>query len=202
MDANPNETKTKPTNVSLAGVDRVESVNSRIFYYSVVSDDKILDLNKALLEQLIRARQASAVSEQPVNSISKLYLHIQSFGGSIYAGAAGMDTICDIKKQLPIVTIVEGSVASAATFLSVVGTERWMRRHAHMLIHQLSATFWGKYDAIKDEVDHLDRLMAIIKRIYKENTKVPVHQIEKILKRDIWWDAETCKKYGLIDKII
>lgn len=182
--------------------DRVEVSNSKIYYYAGVCDDKILDLNKALNDGVIRAKQTSVVSEQPTHQSSKLFLHIQSGGGSIFAGIAGMDSIIQATRDVPVITIVDGYAASAGTFLSVVGTERWMRKHAYMLIHQLSSGFWGKYAEIKDEVENLDRLMHMIKGVYKEYTKVPTKEIDKILKRDIWWDAETCKRYGLIDKII
>jgi len=179
--------------------DKVDVSNSRVYYYSGISDDKILDLNKALRDLSIKHRQGAIITEQPP---AKIYLHIQSYGGSIFAGVSGMDTISEIKKDLPVITIVDGCAASAGTFLSVVGTERWIRRNAFMLIHQLNSGFWGKYADIKDEVENLDRLMVMIKRTYKEYTKVPMSKLDAILKRDIWWDAETCKKYGLIDKII
>ena len=38
--------------------------------------------------------------------------------------------------------------------------------------------------------------------IYEEHTKIPKTKIKDILKRDIWWDAKTCLKYGLVDDII
>lgn len=179
--------------------DRVEINNARIFFYSGVSDDKILDLNKALRDLSVRHRQSALVTEQEP---AKINLHIQSYGGSVFAGISGMDTITEISKDVPVTTIVDGCAASAGTFLSVVGTKRLIRRNAFMLIHQLNSGFWGKYADIKDEVENLDRLMEMIKRTYKEYTKVPMSQLDKILKRDIWWDAETCKRYGLVDEII
>ena len=41
-----------------------------------------------------------------------------------------------------------------------------------------------------------------IKDIYKKHTKIPKGQLSKILKHDLWWDAKTCLKYGLVDDII
>ena len=77
-----------------------------------------------------------------------------------------------------------------------------MHKHSYMLIHQLSSGMWGKYQEMKDEMDNCDRLMEAIKRIYEEHTKVPKKEMDKILKHDLWWDAETCLKYGLVDEII
>jgi ATP-dependent protease ClpP protease subunit len=44
--------------------------------------------------------------------------------------------------------------------------------------------------------------MKKIKKIYSENTKIPKEELDKILKHDIWWEAEKCLEYGLIDEII
>ena len=35
-----------------------------------------------------------------------------------------------------------------------------------------------------------------------EEQKVAVDELDKILDHDLWWDAETCLNYKLIDKII
>ena len=71
-----------------------------------------------------------------------------------------------------------------------------------MLIHQLSGHMWGKYQEMKDDMENSEMLMAKIKKIYRDNCKIPEDVLENILKRDIWWDAETCLRYGLVDEII
>ena len=71
-----------------------------------------------------------------------------------------------------------------------------------MLIHQLSSQFWGKYSELEDQKQNLDLMMDTIRNTYKEYTKVPTEQIDEILKHDLFWDAETCLEYGLVDEII
>ena len=129
-----------------------------------------------------------------------IYLHINSFGGSIFAAMSSVDIIEN--NSVPIYTVVEGCAASAATLMSVVGKKRFMRPNAHMLIHQLSTIFWGKMEEFDDEMKNLNRLMELIKTIYKEHTNVPVKKINEILKHDIWWDTSKCLKFKLIDDII
>ena len=41
----------------------------------------------------------------------------------------------------------------------------------------------------------------MIKGLYKEYTKVQMKKLDEILKHDIWWRAEDCLKFGLVDKI-
>ena len=104
--------------------------------------------------------------------------------------------------EVDVHTVVDGCCASAATFLSVVGRKRYINQHAFMLIHQLSSFIWGKYEEFKDELENLNRLMDTIKAIYNAYTEVPSEKLDEILKHDLWFDAETCLKYGMVDEII
>ena len=113
-----------------------------------------------------------------------------------------LGTGCIRNSKIPVVTIVEGCAASAATMISVVGHERYITKHSHMLIHQLSSEFWGKMEEIKDEYGNLKKLMKIIKKIYLKHTNISSEKLDKILKRDIWWRSKKCLKLGLVDKIL
>ena len=35
-----------------------------------------------------------------------------------------------------------------------------------------------------------------------QNTKIPKREMDKLLKHDLWWEAEKCLQYGLVDEII
>ena len=71
-----------------------------------------------------------------------------------------------------------------------------------MLIHQLSSFCWGKHSEFIDEIENQKKLMGMIKDIYKKYTKVPMSKLDEILKHDLWFNAEECIKYGLVDEII
>ncbi len=175
----------------------VEVVENRIYFYSRIETEKILQLNRNILSMGINLqREATIQNREPAN----IYLHIQSYGGSIFAGMAGMDEI--IKSVVPVYTMIDGCCASAATFLSVCGKKRFINRHAYMLIHQLSSFMWGKYEDFKDEIQNLDKIMAMIKQVYKEYTKIPMSKLDEILKHDLWFNSDECLEYGLVDEII
>ena len=175
----------------------VEVVENRIYFYSRIETEKILQLNRNILSMGINLqREATIQNRGPAN----IYLHIQSYGGSIFAGMAGMDEI--IKSVVPVYTMIDGCCASAATFLSVCGKKRFINRHAYMLIHQLSSFMWGKYEEFKDEMQNLDKIMVMIKQVYKEYTRIPMSKLDEILKHDLWFEADECLEYGLVDEII
>ena len=178
--------------------DVVEFSGNRIFFYSGVSRPKVLKLNKAVinLNNNLRSRAISYGVSEP----SPIKLHINSYGGSVFAGLAAVDYIK--KSPVPIETIIDGCAASAATLMSVVGAHRSMNRNACMLVHQLSGHMWGKFQEMQDDMQNSEMLMKKIKNIYREHTRIPEDKMDEILKHDIWWDAEQCLEYGLIDEIV
>ena len=173
------------------------TVDNHIYFYSEVERCKMLELNKAIRE-LDTKLQKDALSISI--SLPKIYLHINSYGGSIFAGLSTLDTIRNTKCD--VITIIEGCAASAGTMISIVGKKRWMQKHSYMLIHQLSSSSWGKYSELVDDMENNNKLMEMIKTLYSEYTKVPPSRLEEILKHDLWWDAEKCLEYGLVDKIL
>jgi len=194
-------TATSDTSPSLASDDKnnvVETVNNRIYFYSEVTRPKVLTLNKSIANlntNLIN--QANSLQQEVCANI---HLHINSYGGSVFAGLAAVDYIK--QSNVPVTTIVEGCAASAATLFSVSGQHRQIRKNSFMLIHQLSSAIWGKYEELRDHMENNDLFMSIIKDIYEEHTKIPKRKLNEILKRDLWFDADTCLEYGLVDEII
>ena len=176
----------------------VESKNNVIYFYSEVTRPKILKLNKSINE--ISTNLLNQANMMRMKSPNCLHLHINSFGGSVFAGLAAVDYIKSA--PIPVRTVVEGCAASAATLFSVVASHRVIRSNSFMLIHQLSSGMWGKYEEMKDAMENNDLFMTIIKDIYGEYTKIPKRKLNEILKRDLWFDAKTCLEYGLVDEII
>ena len=177
---------------------RIESINNDIYFYAEVTRTNNLTLNKKI--DSLGMKYFNYSNSLNMNIVAPLYLHINSFGGSVFAGFSSVDHI--LNSKVPVHSVVDGCAASAATIMSVVASERYMHKHAFMLIHQLSAGSWGKYEELKDDMQNNDLIMNKIKDIYKEYTKIPSKKLDEVLKRDLWWDAKTCLEYGLIDEII
>jgi len=175
----------------------VSSQDNNIYFYSEVSRPKILTLNKSLVRVGNSIRNRTSVLD---STDIPIRLHICSYGGSVFSGFAAVDYIAGSK--VPVHSYIDGCAASAATIMSVVAEKRFMHKHSFMLIHQLSSGMWGNYEALKDSMENCDTLMETIRDIYVKHTKIPKKQLNDILKRDLWFDAETCLKYGLVDEII
>lgn len=175
----------------------VDFSHNRIYFYSGVTRPKILQLNKGIFNLNVNMLSKTGPLEYEPPPI---ILHINSYGGSVFAGLAAVDYIKNSK--VPVNTVIDGCAASAATLMSCVGSHRQMNRNACMLVHQLSGVMWGKFQEMQDDMQNSEMLMEKIKNIYKEHTKIPKKEMDNILKHDIWWEAEKCLQYGLIDEII
>jgi len=176
---------------------KVDIGRNRIYFYSEVTRAKNLALNKSLVSignTLYNRGQSLQMNP------GRIYLHINSFGGSVFAGLSSADYI--LNSKVPVTTVIDGCAASAATIMSVCGHHRMMHRHAFMLIHQISSGMWGKFEDMKDDMKNSELLMNTIIKIYEERTRIPRNELKDILKRDLWWDANTCLEYGLVDEII
>lgn len=198
-DKKPEDGVDSPSTSDDSSKNRVESLNNKIYFYSEVTRPKILTLNKKIATLNISlANQANALAlAEPQASI---WLHINSYGGSVFAGMAAVDYIK--QSDVPIISVIDGCAASAATLMSIVANSRLIHEHSFMLIHQLSSACWGTFEEMKDDMANNELLMGSIKSIYSKYTKIPKKKMDDILKHDLWWDAKTCLEYGLVDDII
>ena len=175
---------------------KIERECNHIYFHSEVTRESIFDLTmliKEAEEECVLSCLKLNIDEIPI------YLHINSYGGSIFAGFTAIDVINACR--VPIYTIVEGAVASAGTLMSIVGKKRYIRPNAYMLVHQLSSSCWGKMNEIEDEYNNLKDLMERIKDIYKNHTSIPKKDLNEILKHDLWFNSDKCLKNGLADEI-
>ena len=175
---------------------RITKENNHIYFHSEVDRDAIFEMitfiRKAEIENIVLAHN---LCTDPI----PIYLHINSFGGSVFDALTAIDVIQACK--VPVHTVIEGASASAGTLISVVGAKRYIRPNAHMLIHQLSAGSWGKMSEMEDEHENNTLLMNKILDIYKKHANIPKKQLSEVLKHDLWWESDKCMKYGLVDEL-
>jgi ATP-dependent protease ClpP protease subunit len=175
--------------------------NNHLYFHTEVSEESVDKIKKLMRQYWIKITHVAKIHECVEFKPKPLYLHIFSPGGCVYSGFNLHDYIIEYKKQIPVYTIVEGMAASAATFISIAGTKRYICPNSYMLIHQLSTFIGGNFEQIQDGYDNSKKSMDKIMDIYKTHTNINKKKIPNILKHDINWDAEQCLSYGLVDEI-
>jgi ATP-dependent protease ClpP protease subunit len=104
--------------------------------------------------------------------------------------------------KIPVTTIVDGVCCSAATFILLGGKKRLMKENSFVLIHQLSNTFWGKFEELKDEMETVTKLMEHIKNLYRKNTTLSETKLKRLMKRDVYLDGDECIRYNIVEGVI
>jgi ATP-dependent Clp endopeptidase proteolytic subunit ClpP len=191
-----------PMNIFLGGEQTgelgiLQDENNEIYFYGPVSQRSCFELKNKL--NSLDAKSSIFHMQYKIDP-PPIHLHIQSQGGSLYHTLYIIDLIENMKT--PVYTYVDGFAASAATLISVVGKKRYMTKNSLMLIHQLSGADSGKFYELQDQMSNMQILMNTINKIYLNKTKIDQETLLKLLQKDLWLDAETCKSYGLVDEII
>jgi ATP-dependent protease ClpP protease subunit len=188
-----------PTSDLLLPSGSIKVLDNSIQFYAEISGSTCSELNR-LLRELDTRMQHAKITMNDSSFDPTIHLRMHSYGGDVLAGLASVDTIRSLKTK--VYTYVEGAAASAATIISIAGKKRYIGKNSFMLIHQLSSVCAGTFERLEDEQENNRRMMNTIKSLYKEYTKIPMKELDNILKRDIWFDAATCLKYGLVDEIL
>ena len=99
----------------------MEVVQNRIYFYSEIDRDKILELNRTMRD--IDNLNVIQKENTGLKELAPIYLHVNSHGGGVSHGLSAMDNIESTRSE--VITIVDGMVASAATFLCSVEMLPW-----------------------------------------------------------------------------
>jgi len=173
--------------------------HNKILFYADINVKTCFELIKAIDEVKLEIL-SQHISE--MEEYKSIYLHIFSNGGDIYPTLSVIDNI--INSKIKIITINEGCVSSAGVLISLAGHERYITKNSYMLIHEIRSSCWGTYSECIDDMENNNILMKQIKKyiIERTNNKIPINNLDNLLKHDIIWNAKKCLEYGLIDKII
>ena len=173
----------------------VHSRGNKVYFYADVSKKSVYQL----ITKLEEATQHAILAPSTIGVPPAVYLYIHSDGGDAYAGLSAFDHIRAM--NIRVITIADGFVASAATFILLAGRERWGMPSAHVLIHQIRTGFWGKYDDLLDEVKNSRMIMRTLKTIYRQRTNLKDSQIASLLTKELNLPIQLCLRYGVVTKI-
>lgn len=167
-----------------------------VFFWMDVTQQSVLRLYELLHEataHTLRRQKKNKFRGKPFTPTVRLFLH--SYGGDLFAGLSAMTHIRI--NRVPITTIADGMVASAATLLLLGGSTRFIMPHSHVLIHQLSTGFFGKHQDLIDESKNATNMMMSLSNIYLAETKLGEKRIKKLMAKELDLTAVQCIKFGI-----
>ena len=176
----------EPSNTSLY------TFSNHIYFNDDINNNSAFKLNNAL--RLMESKLKSLnIDNIPI------YLHLTTNGGTIHSAFNIIDCMNSI--SLPIYTVIEGYVASAGTLISVNGEKRYICKNAYVLIHELRSGVWGKMSEMEEEMTNIKKIQEHLINIYLDKTLIKRKKLNRILKKDIEWNATEAIEFGIADDI-
>jgi len=127
---------------------------------------------------------------------------INSPGGVADDGFAIYDLLRYVKA--PVVTLVTGLAASAATIVMVGARKecRFILPNSRVMLHQPSVGVQGTASDIAISAKEILRLRKKANELFVRETGQPLKRLEDDMHRDYWMSAEECVAYGLVGKVV
>lgn len=132
---------------------------------------------------------------------------LNSAGGDDYSGYAIFSAIKNCDSEVVIET--SGHVMSMAVFVLQAGdrricTDPFMRFMVHESQHEATGTHATELHAYTKETEALDEVYnrVLLTRIKEKNPKFKMSELEAMIKKYEYFDAQTALKLGLIDEIV
>jgi len=178
-----------------------EATPQWIDLYNRLYRERVLFLGSDLDDELANQLVGIMIYLSAEDEAKRIFIYINSPGGSVGAGLAVFDTINHI--QAKVTTLCIGIAASMASFV-LAGGERGHRialPHARVMIHQPQGGSQGQCSDIEAEASEVLRIRQQIGRIYAERTGQSLPTIAKSLDRDRFMSAKEAKEFGLVDQV-
>ena len=169
----------------------IRTSGNEIYFYENIGKEEILEL----IDQIKKLSHDLLYKSIIFDFEPHIKLHIYSDGGDAYMGLSIYNFIKNNK--VPIWTYIDGYIASAATFMYLAWKKRFMDETSNVLIHQVSTSFWGKFEDLKDECQNTTNLMQIVRKLYTDNSSMSEKQLKKLIKREQFLTYDDCKKIKL-----
>jgi ATP-dependent Clp protease protease subunit len=183
----------------------VEQTNRGERAYDIFSrllKERIIFLNGPIddgVASLVCSQLLFLESENPTKDIS---MYINSPGGIVTSGLAIYDTMEYIRPDVS--TVCMGQAASMGSLLLTAGAadKRFSLPNARIMTHQPSGGFQGQATDIEIHAREILDLRRRLNGIYEKHSGKTMKQIEKIMERDTFMNAEAAREFGLIDQVV
>lgn len=128
-----------------------------------------------------------------------LEIHINSCGGSVFAGTAMANFIANHKPKTT--AIIDGIAASIASQIFFAADECRMPSNAYLMIHRPYTIAEGNADELRKTAEILDTLQKGLETTYNKKACacVTADDIHAMMNEETWFTGEDAVKYFKVD---
>lgn len=129
-------------------------------------------------------------------------LYINTFGGDLTPSLAIYDTMKYVKSQFA--TVGFGACMGMPGFLLAVGEKgkRYVLPNTCIMLHHPSGAARGQAADLHQETRELMRLRNYVNQVLSTATGQPLEKVQYDFNRNKYFDAESAREYGIIDKVL
>ena len=129
----------------------------------------------------------------------KIYVHINSPGGSAFDGVAIGNILKNHKAE--IIVHIDGWAASAASVIAVAGDKVIMPENTMMLIHRASTFEFGNASVFEKTAADLRKIDTSLAASYKKRFVGEQSELDQLLDDETFLTAEEAVSFGLADVV-
>lgn len=131
-------------------------------------------------------------------------IHINSYGGSIFAGNAIFDILDSYRRKngIKIDVYYNGIGASMVTGIACVGDKIYANQNSMLMIHRPLCTTYGNIDDIQKSISMLEKAERTLISNYMRHFNGTEEQLKELLAAETWMTADEAKEWGLVDEIL
>ena len=129
-------------------------------------------------------------------------VYINSPGGVVTAGLAIYDTMQHVRPAVATYCIGQAASMGAVILAAGAAGKRTALPNARIMIHQPHGGAQGQATDIEIQAMEVLRLRQRLNEILAYHCKIDVEQVLRDTDRDKFMDADTAKRYGLVDEVL
>jgi ATP-dependent Clp protease protease subunit len=170
--------------------------------YSRLLKDRIVFLGTPINDQVANVIIAQLLYLESDDAEKDIRLYINSPGGVVTSGLAIYDTIQHVRPS--VATYCLGQAASMAAVILAAGApgKRVALPNARIMIHQPLGGAQGQATDIEIQAKEILRLRSRLNELLASHCGQKVEDILQDTERDKFMDADTAKRYGLVDEVL
>lgn len=148
---------------------------------------------QVIYPELVREKVSSCKKD-------KLELHINSYGGSVYASIAIYNILKQSKKEITV--FIDGIAASGASIIAMAGNKVIMPHNTQLMIHRASTFGFGNADDMLKMAESLEQVDKLVIETYKPRFKGGEEELKELIYKETYLSAQDSLNYGLCDEVI
>lgn len=180
---------------------KAEADKTLIYLYGDVVDEKPVDwwTGEEIDKEYILAEDVRNTMDAIESDLVEL--HINSYGGSLFASVAIFNFLRASGKKIDVV--IDGVAASGASLIAMCGQSLKMPKNTMLMIHRASTFGYGNCEDLRKTADMLEKLdNTVLIETYADKCNCSRDELMEKISNETWISAAEAYDLGLCDELI